>query len=251
MEVEENRRKELLMTHEILDRAWRKLALDLFCLKDKDYLVTVDYYSEYWEVDTLHSTSTAAVIKKLKPRCFARWEIPNEVVTVNRSQFVSDKFARFAKEWDFCHITSSPYHSQSNGKAESAVKIVRNLITKIKRAGDDFFKAQLDWRNTPTSEMHSSPVQRLISRRTRTFLPTSENLLRPQVVDNIQEKIKLKHQKAKLFHNKHAQLPELEIGQPVYVKPLPKLTVPWKKGVCTDKLSPRPYAVVVDDKSYR
>ena len=58
--------------------------------------------------------------------------------------------------------------------------------------------------------------------------------------------------KAKLFHDKHArQLPELEIGQPVYVKPLPNSTVPWKKGVCTDKHSPRSYAVTADDKSYR
>ena len=120
---------------------------------------------------------------------------------------------RFAKEWNFHHITSSPYHSQSNGKAESALKIVKNLLKKTQRAGDDFFKAQLDWRNTATSEMHSSPVQRLISCKTRTFLPTSEHLLQPQVVENVQEKIKLKRQKAKLFHDKHVrQLPELEIG---------------------------------------
>ena len=94
VELEENRRKEPLMTHEIPDRAWSKLALDLlaldlFCLQDKNYLVTVDYYSDYWEVDALHSTSTAAVIKRLKPH-FARWGIPNEVVTDNG-------FARLAK----------------------------------------------------------------------------------------------------------------------------------------------------------
>ena len=46
IEVEENRRKEPLMIHEIPDRAWSKLALDLFCLQDKNYLVTVDYYSD-------------------------------------------------------------------------------------------------------------------------------------------------------------------------------------------------------------
>ena len=224
------------MTHEILDRAWSKLSLDLFSLQDKNYLVTVDYYSDYW-VDALHSSSTAAVIKKLKPH-FGRWGIPNEVVTDNGPQFVSDEFARFDKECNFCHITSSLYHSQSNGKAKSAVKIVKNLLKKTQRAGDDFFKAQPDWCNTPTSEMNSSPVQRLISCWTRTFLPTSENLLQPQVVENVPEKIKLKCQKAKLFHDKHArQLPELEIGQPVYVKPLPNSTGPWKKEVLDNWLN--------------
>ena len=70
IEVKENRRKEPLMTHEIPDRAWSKLALVLISLQDKNYLVTVDYYSNYWEVDPLHSTAT--VIKKLKKH-FARW----------------------------------------------------------------------------------------------------------------------------------------------------------------------------------
>ena len=125
-------------------------------------------------------------IKKLKLH-FARWGIPNEVVTDNGPQFVSDEFARFAKEWNFRHITSSPYHSQSNGKAESAIKIVKTLLKKTQRAGDDFFKAQLDLHNTPTREIHTSPVQHLISRQTRTFLPTSENLLQPQVVENVLE----------------------------------------------------------------
>ena len=51
----------------------------------------VDYYSNNWEVDALHSISTAAVIKRLKPR-FARWGISNKVVSNNGPQFVSNKF---------------------------------------------------------------------------------------------------------------------------------------------------------------
>lgn len=39
------------MSHEVPHRPWEKVAVDLFSLNQKDYLVTVDYYSGYWELD--------------------------------------------------------------------------------------------------------------------------------------------------------------------------------------------------------
>ena len=53
--------------------------------------------------------------------------------TDNGPQCSSDQFATFTREWEFQHITSSPLHGQSNGKAESAVKIAKNLVKKAKR----------------------------------------------------------------------------------------------------------------------
>ena len=78
-------------------------------------------------------------------------------------QFISAEFQAFANNWKFKHSMSSPYHSQSNGKAESAVKIVKNFLKK----SDDPLRAVLEWRNTPTSQINCSPVQRLMQRRTR------------------------------------------------------------------------------------
>ena len=46
----------------------------------------------------------------------------------------------------FNHNTSSPYHAQSNGKAENAVK--KRLFTKAKKAGISEAQALLDFRNT-------------------------------------------------------------------------------------------------------
>lgn len=45
--------KETLMSHEVPSHPWEKIATDIFTLEDKDYLVTLDYYSNYWEVDRL------------------------------------------------------------------------------------------------------------------------------------------------------------------------------------------------------
>ena len=78
-----------------------------------------------------------------------------------------------AKAWEFEHIMSSPYNSQSNGKAESAVKIAKLLF---KRSADPYL-ALLEWWNTPTIGMGSIPSQRLLSRRTREAIVASDGML--------------------------------------------------------------------------
>ena len=87
----------------------------------------------------------------------------------------------FAKTWRFDHKTSSPLYPQSNGKAENAVKTVKRLFSKCKEAGWSEFQALLDWRNTPSAGMGTSPAaERLMGRRCKTLLPVAGSLLQPQ-----------------------------------------------------------------------
>ena len=51
------------------------------------------------------------------------------------------------------HVRSSPHHQQGNGKAENAVKIIKNLIRKSEHSGSDFYLGLLAQRNTPTTGM--------------------------------------------------------------------------------------------------
>ena len=120
---------------------------------------------------------------------FSRYGIPDTVLTDNGPQFSSREFAAFVRDWDFNHITSSPYHPQSNGKAESAVKIAKKLLKRCMVGRESFGKALLDWRNTPTEGMDCSPVQRLMSRRCKTTLPIATRLLRPFVQRNVRKKL--------------------------------------------------------------
>jgi hypothetical protein len=48
--------KEHLMSHGVPDRQRQNIAADLFSFDRKDYLVTVDYYIRYFEVDALPNT---------------------------------------------------------------------------------------------------------------------------------------------------------------------------------------------------
>ena len=85
----------------------------------------------------------------------------------------------FAKKWGFQHITSSPWYPQSNGKVENAVKTIKWLFSKCHETGQSELLALLDWRNTPTEGLGSSPAQRFFGRRCRIQLPMTETLLNP------------------------------------------------------------------------
>ncbi|XP_063951721.1 uncharacterized protein K02A2.6-like [Lytechinus pictus] len=237
--------KETMMSAEIPSRPWKVVGQDLFHVNNKDYLVTVDFYSDYWELDQMDATRAGDVAQCTKQH-FARYGIPERVITDNGPQFVAQEYAQFAAEWDFEHVTSSPRYSQSNGKSESAVKIVKTIIKKAVKEGSDVQRAILEWRNTPDPDGVSA-VQKLMSRRTRTGLPTPDVLLMPHVVPNVPEQIKLRKQKAKLQYDRGAKdLPELRIGQGVLLQPdLPHQ--PWRQAVCRKILGDRSYLVQTDD----
>ena len=64
--------KKTLMNHDVPERPWERVTVDLFTLSRKEYLITVDYYSNFWELDKLENTKSPAVIRKLKAQCNSR-----------------------------------------------------------------------------------------------------------------------------------------------------------------------------------
>ncbi|CAB4025222.1 PREDICTED: uncharacterized protein K02A2.6-like [Paramuricea clavata] len=128
-EYQQAQKKEPLMTHPIPECPWSRIAMDIFTLHGEDYLITVDFYSDFWEVDRLVDMTAATVIEHCKVH-FSRHGVPDVVMMDNGGQFDSRDFTSFAKDWEFEHTTSSPYHSQSNGKVEAAVKIAKRLMKK-------------------------------------------------------------------------------------------------------------------------
>ena len=55
-----------LMPLEIPSRPWERIGVDLFTFDNKDFLITVDYFSNYWEIDKLNNTLASTVILKLE-----------------------------------------------------------------------------------------------------------------------------------------------------------------------------------------
>ena len=119
------------------------------------------------------------MINHIKPQ-FARYGIPEIIVSDKGPEFSGREFAEFAKQYGFKHVTLSPRYPQCNGFAERAVQTAENILKKAKLEGKDFQLGLLAYRNTPIEEIGLSPAQMLMGRRTRTQLPTTPTLLEPQ-----------------------------------------------------------------------
>lgn len=134
--------KEYFLKDAFPDRPWQKIALDLFKM-DSWYLIVTDYYSRFFEIFKLTKMTELVIIEKLK-ELFSRYGISEIVRSDNGPQFQTE-FKKFAFEYDFRHVTSSPYFPQSNGCIEAAVKVAKNLIKK----NEDIHLALLSYRTTP------------------------------------------------------------------------------------------------------
>ena len=63
---QDSQQKEPLLSREIPMRPWQIIAADIFTVDNRDYLCTVDCYSNYFEVDWLYHKTAGEVILKLK-----------------------------------------------------------------------------------------------------------------------------------------------------------------------------------------
>ncbi|XP_045170972.2 uncharacterized protein K02A2.6-like [Mercenaria mercenaria] len=168
--------KEPLLPHDIPELPWQNVECDLFTFNDEQY--RVDAFSHHIEIDHLPTISSKTVIRKLKVH-FSRLDAPVEIKTDNARQFTSDEFAKFAAEWNFKHVTSSPTMANSNGLAESSVKIAKRILSKAKAANTDVYLALLEYRNTSLQSCNHSPSQLLNSRRLRSVLTNTKEQLTP------------------------------------------------------------------------
>nr|XP_034840382.1 uncharacterized protein LOC117996432 [Maniola hyperantus] len=173
--------REPLQPHPVPDLPWEVLAADIFELRDKYYLVVVDYYSKFVEVLALPNMMSSSVINVLKD-IFSRFGIPSILKTDNAGQFSSEQFKSFTNTWGFTHVTSSPLYPRSNGLAERNVRTIKDLMRKSYESGEDWKLALLNFRNTPLSGEKWSPAQLLMSRRLNTRLPSSTSQLKPKAV---------------------------------------------------------------------
>lgn len=201
--------KEPLQPHDIPNMPWVKIGADLFSWNGQDYLVVVDYTSNYPEVARLEDLSSQTTISHMKS-IMSRRGIPRIVVSDNGPQFSGHEFSKFAKNYGFDHTTSSPGFPQSNGRAENAVKTVKRLFKKAKESGGDPYIALLNYRSTPLSGEGESPDQ--ISRKG--YLRT--NL--PSVTDH-SVTYRVKNSKQKLHYDRGSkQLPTLERNDTVRIR---------------------------------
>ena len=243
-----HQQKEPLLMHDVPTLPWTHVSSDIFEWHNKHYIVTTDSYSGWYEIDPLTDLRTTSVIHKLK-RSFSTHSIPIELQTDNGTQYVSEQFREFTNDWDIKHVTSSPRYPQSNGLAERAVRSAKELLEKCYRDNSDIYLAILHARNVPKDGLPSA-AQRLMSRRTRTTLPTTRDMLKPTVQTNVHKSLEKKRKQNKVHYDKSAKtLSMLQPGD----------TVRMQTDRGYDKIAiiesrtndPRSYIVKCNGKQYR
>ena len=65
---------------------WQKIGTDLFHFKNATYLLVVDYFSRYPEIQKLSTTTSHSIIEALKAM-FAWFGIPETVSSDNGPQY--------------------------------------------------------------------------------------------------------------------------------------------------------------------
>lgn len=151
--------KEPMIIKEIPTHPFQIVASDLFTFQGREYLLMVDSYSGYFDFQQLHHTTSKECIEKFKS-WFAIHGVPAKLESDNGPQFASSEFKKFAKTWNFIHITSSPKYPQSNGLAERFVQTAKNMLRKCSIDNSDINLALLTYRNTPRNDALGSPNQR-------------------------------------------------------------------------------------------
>ncbi|XP_052896596.1 uncharacterized protein K02A2.6-like [Anopheles moucheti] len=157
-------------------RPWERIHVDYAGPIDGEYfLIVVDAYTKWPEIIKTNSTTSPATIAILRS-LFARFGFPVTLVSDNGPQFSSATFSEFCANRGIQHITSPPFHPQSNGQAERFVDTFKRSVKKIMEGGASHAEA-LDiflqtYRATPNPvlEKHRSPAEVMFGRKIRTAM---------------------------------------------------------------------------------
>ena len=214
-------RAEPLKPTSLPERPWVKVGVDLCFKNGSNFLVAVDYFSRWIEIIHLPDTASSYVIGKLK-NLFAKFGIPEVVVSDNGPQFSSSSFCQFGQEYGFQHYTSDPHFPQENGCAERAVQTAKRILSQ-----DDVFLSSMAYRATPLDTTGYSPAQLLMGRQIRTRLPMIKSKLLPNWPSL--EKVAVNDAKVKTasavgYDRRHGArvLPPINCGNPILLKSIDK-----------------------------
>ena len=155
---------------------WLKGAVDILGPIDNKYLVTyVDYFSSFPEAAISRNISSKSIVKILM-NIFARHGYPEEIVSDNGPQFVSQEFNRFLSSKGIKNVRSSPYFPRSNGEVERFHRYLKKNFQAVTVDGrsweEELPKILMSYRSIPHPMTGKTPASLLFHREIRTEHPS-------------------------------------------------------------------------------
>ncbi|XP_055623717.1 uncharacterized protein K02A2.6-like [Toxorhynchites rutilus septentrionalis] len=218
---------------------WQRVHVDFAGPIEGDYyLLAIDSFSKWPEIIRTTRITSAATISILRG-LFARLGMPVNLVSDNGTQFTSAEFADFCASNGIEHLTTAPFHPQSNGQAERFVDTFKRAVKKI-REGRGSIEEALDvflltYRSTPSRALpdQKSPSEIMFGRKIRTCL----ELLRPPPV-RVPVPTDDDRKQPRSFNR----------NETVYAKLHGRTGWKWAPGVVVEKIGDVMYNVWVEDR---
>ena len=169
---------------------------------------------------------------------FAEQGVPQCVMSDNGGHFSSDAFRRFADQWCFNHVTSSPHYPQSNGFIERHVQTVKHTLKKV-GPRSDVQMALLILRATPIDSHLRPPAELLYGIRVASNSPVATWNASGK---RCEIRARLDQRQATAKERRVTDLADLSRGQ--HVRTRHPITHWWEPGRIAEKcLQPRSYRV--------
>lgn len=230
-------------------RPFSRLHADFFYFDKKMFLLIVDSYSKWLEVELMrYGTNAKSVIRKFIS-VFARFGLPDVVVTDGGPPFNSKEFVSFLECQGIKVLKSPPYNPESNGQAERMVRVIKDVLkkhlldekTKSLEIEDRLNLFLINYRNSCLGTEGMFPSEKIFSFKPKTLLDLinprnsyKNNLYKPTIIKPVQ--------KEEGPSNKLLQFPDefekLVVGDKLLYKNIDKKDLPrWLDATFIKKFS--------------
>ena len=173
---------------------------------------------------------------------FSEQGVPQRVISDNGGHFGSDAFRRFANQWCFNHVTSSPHYPQSNGLIERNVQTVKHTLKKV-GPRSDVQTALLVLRATPIDSHLPSPAELLYGRRLVSNLPIATRNATGKIYE-IRTRLDQRQATARERHDARGVRDLSELSRGEHVRTPHPVTHRWEPGRIVEQCQqPRSYQV--------
>ena len=178
--------------------------------------------------------ATSSVITAFKT-IFRDSGVPMTLVMDNALCFTSEEFSKFAKDWHFIHVTSSPRYPKGNAHSEKAVGMVKQICNHC----EDPLFGMLVLKTVPLLDMKESPDKLFFGQSLHTNLPKPGTVHSGYEERYINQSATGEMSESRKF--KKDDLVWIKLGE----------NLPWTKGVVVQDCGHDSFDVEANGKVYR
>ena len=154
----------------------------------KFLLVRVDYFTKWIKAEPLASISAKNVQNFVQRSIVCQFGVPHTIITNNDRQFIDRGLQSFDDDLGIKSVTASVEHSQTNGQAEAANKVI--LIELKKRLGkakgrwtEELIEVIWAYRCTPQTTTHETSYSLTYGVESMIPVEVAEPTIRMQMFD--------------------------------------------------------------------